>query len=167
LIYERSVNDYNIYCDNYDKVNAKLAFFFEEIEFNAMNSFCGGAAIKMKKFFKGIGLSSFLTERNSFVHEMLNEFLDATIPAGIPQYLLDYHMNLLYKKYEPNVDNEPKILTVDDLAFGFVLWAAACGCAFLSFCFELLKFCIGKTIAHAFGLCIFARIWKWRAKMMV
>ena len=158
---------WHMYCDNFDKVSAKLAFFTEDIQYKSFNSFCDGATVKLKNFQKGVGFSSFLTKRNSFIHEILNEVLEKTIPAGIPQYLLDYHLSLIFKEYEPVIDNEPKVLTVDDLTFGFVLWAVACGFAVVGFIFELLKFSICKSISVSFGLWIFVRIWGWGLKVFV
>lgn len=97
-------------------------------------------------------LSSFLTYGNSFIYEVLNEVLEKTIPAGIPQHLIEYHTWLMYKKYEPNEDSEPRVLTVDDLTFGFVLWMGSCGIAILGIAFEILKFNLNKVWNSFAGL---------------
>jgi len=156
-----------LYCDNFDKVSAKLAFFIEDIQYKALNSFCDGAAVQLKNFHKSAGISSFLTKRNSFIHDVLDDVLDKTIPAGIPQYLLKYHFDIVFKEFDPGADNEPKVLTLDDLSFGFVLWGFACGIATVSFFFELLKLSIRKIVSVSFGLWIFVRFWGWGLKILV
>lgn len=98
-----------LYCDNFDKVSAKLAFFIEDIQYKSLNSFCDGAAVRLKNFHKNAGISSFLTKRNSFIHDVLDDVLDKTIPAGIPQYLLKYHFDIVFKEFDPATDNEPKV----------------------------------------------------------
>ncbi|KAL7011992.1 hypothetical protein ACKWTF_014556 [Chironomus riparius] len=143
---------WNLYCDNYDNEASKLAFFFEDIQYSAFNSFCQGSAAKLKNFQKDVMLSSFLTHKNSFIHEVLNEVLEKTIPAGIPQHLIEYHTSLIYKKYEPFVDSEPKVLTVNDLAFGFVLWLGSCGIAIFGFVYEILRFKLNKLMKALAGL---------------
>jgi hypothetical protein len=81
--------------------------------------------------------------------------------------MLDYHFNSLFKEFEPDLDNEPRVLTLDDLSFGFVLWAVSCGVAIVGFFFEFLKFSIRKIVSVSFGLWIFARFWGWGLKVLV
>ncbi|XP_070508928.1 uncharacterized protein [Chironomus tepperi] len=157
LIYGDCGLMYNLYCDNYDKVSSKLAFFFEDIQYSSLNSFCQGSAIKLKKFRNDVVLSSFLTYRNSFIYDILKEILEKIIPAGIPQYLVEYHMEQVYKKYEPIENNEPKVLTVDDLTFGFVVWLGSCGIAVLGFIYEILRFNVNKVVNGFAGLWMLSR----------
>jgi len=60
------------------------------------------------------------------------------IPSGIPQYLPEFHENLYFKKYHDSSLNMPRILRVNDLAFGFILWLIACGISTAGFVAELL-----------------------------
>jgi hypothetical protein len=131
----------------------------EDYTYTAVNSVCHGTAGKLKNFRSKLAAASFLTARNSFIHVILNEILDKTIPAGIPQYLIEYHSSLIYKKYEPIDDNEPRVLTVNDLSFGFVLWLGSCAVAVVGFIFELFKFCIFKAFENTVGLYVFLKVW--------
>ncbi|CAG9810552.1 unnamed protein product [Chironomus riparius] len=115
-------NCVHLYCDNFNKVSMKLAFFIEGIQFTTFNSFCQRSAHKLDNFHKSLDILALFTHRNSFIYELLNEVLDKTISTGIPQYIMKFHDSAIYKKYEPIVDNRPKVLTLDDLSFGFILW---------------------------------------------
>lgn len=132
----------------------------EDMTYAAVNSFCRGAAGKLKNFENKLATSSFLTVRNSFYYGILNQVLDKIIPTGIPQYLIEYHSFLIYKKHEPIDDSEPRVLTVDDLCFGFVLWLGSCAVAIVGFFFELFKFSVFKIFERTIGLFVFSSVCK-------
>lgn len=97
----------------------------------------------------------------------LNKLLERILPAGIPKYLLDYHMWMLFKKYEGFIDNSPKVLTINDLCFGFVLWLGACGLSIVAFMLEIVRFKLRKIFRILIGLTMFLRILIVRLKVVV
>ena len=130
----------------------KLAFFIEGIQFTAFNSFCQGSAHKLDNFHKSLDILVLFTNRNSFIYEILNEVLDKTIPTGIPQYLIKYHESVIFKNYEPVLNNSPKVLTLDDLWFGFILWLGACGISTFGFLMEHFRVWVTKHLNNLIGL---------------
>ena len=77
--------------------------------------------------------------RNSILYPIFDKVMKMLIPSGIPQYLPEFHENLYFKKYHDSSLNMPRILTVYDLAFGFILWLTACGVSTIGFVAELLS----------------------------
>lgn len=94
------------------------------------------------------------TLRNSFIYEILNEVLEKTLPSGIPQHLIKFHYSIIFQKYEPVVDNSPKVLTLDDLGFGFVLWLGACAISIVGFILEICRFSVIDCIKSYFGVLV-------------
>jgi hypothetical protein len=117
------------------------------------NSLCKGAAVELKNFKGSTSPAAVYTTHSSFIYRHLNSILEKIIPAGIPHYLYDYYSLMLFKKFQPFVDKSPRILTVNDLSFGFVLWLCACSVSTAAFLMETVSFKIRKLVHELFGLC--------------
>ena len=144
-----------------------MAFFLEDIQYNIFNSICKGAAFKLRNFKRDAAISALFTKRNSFIYDILNQVLEKIIPAGIPQYLVKYHESNMYKEYVPIVDNSPRVLTVDDLEYGFVLWLGACGISVVGFLLEFIWFKLRKVLRIMIGLWLFLKVLKMRLRNVV
>ena len=142
------------YCNNFDQSDAKLAFFLEYVQYVMLNSVCKGAAVQLKNFRSNSQLSVLYTGKNSFIYNTLNELLEKVVPAGIPQYLVNYHEANLYGKYESFVRYGPTVLTYEDLAHGFMVWLGACGVSFIGFLLELIWFHAVEYFRKLLGLWI-------------
>jgi len=123
-----------------------------------LNSICKGAAVKLKNFKEDGNIPVLYTVRNSFLYKTLNEVLKKIIPAGIPQYLIKYHEANLFGTFIPFIENSPRVLTIEDLAHGFVLWLGACGVSFIAFLFEILWFRVIVWMKNLVGLWSLMRI---------
>jgi hypothetical protein len=141
-----------MYCQSHSSSASKLAFFIEDIQYSSYNALCKGAAVKLKNFTGDSSFAALFTLDNSFLLNHLNEILGKIIPAGIPQYLYEFHKLMLFKKYEPVVDSGPKVLTFDDLGFGFVLWLCACGISVAEFLLEILITRTMKVVKMYIGM---------------
>jgi len=155
------------YCNNYDKVSQRKAFFMEDIQYSTFNTICRGSALKLKRFRKDTTITALLTYKNSFIYEFLDNLLQKTIPFGIPQHLMSFHYFMLFKYYEVLNVKDPKVLTIDDLSFGFVLWLIACGISVIGFFMELLSFKLRKVLRNFIGLWMLLSILRWRLKNVV
>ena len=140
------------YCDNFDKINAKLAFFMEEIQYTTRNSFCKGAAAKLKNFKKEAMASVLFTYKHSYLYDIFNQVMDKIVPAGIPQYLIKYHEFNMFKVFVPAEPSPVRVLTVQDLEYGFVLWLGACGISSTGFLLELIWFYVVVQFRNFIGL---------------
>ncbi|KAL7013039.1 hypothetical protein ACKWTF_015166 [Chironomus riparius] len=128
-----------IYCDNINNSSLKLAFIHTSQFFKNTNSVCKGSLVKVKKFHMnaipaGLGLNV-----NSILSPIFNNIMDRTIAAGIPQYLESFSSEFFFGKYQEIEDKMPKVLTLEDLSFGFTLWLCACGMSISMFIFECLR----------------------------
>jgi len=148
------------YCDNFDKVNAKLAFFMEDIQYTTRNSFCQGAGIKLKNFKKEATLSVLFTLRNSFLYDTINNIMEKTVPAGIPQYLIKYHEFNMFKVFVPSASSPVRVLTIQDLEYGFVIWLGACGISIIGFLLEVMLFNVEVCFKNFMGLWIVITIFR-------
>lgn len=134
-----------------------MAFFLEDIQYSILNSICNGAAAKLKNFKLDAQISVLYTKRNSFIYKTLSQLMDKIVPAGIPQYLIKYHEDVVYKPFVPKIGNEPRILNISDLEYGFVLWLAACGVSFIGFLLERVWLFGGIYIRNLLGLSLLVR----------
>lgn len=79
---------------------------------------------------------AFLFLDNSFYFRMLKNIIDNLIPSGVMDYLIENHYA---KKFEiQKLEEDPKVLSIDDLLFGFKIWFGSCLISFLAFFFEQL-----------------------------
>jgi hypothetical protein len=128
------------YCDNLDKENAKLAYFMDDTQYRARNYYCKGSGIKLKNFKKEAKQSVLYTVMNSFLYDTFRHIMDKLVPAGIPQYLVKYHEYNMFKEFHPSTSSTVRVLSVQDLEHGFVLWLGACVISTIGFLIELLRF---------------------------
>ncbi|KAL7011987.1 hypothetical protein ACKWTF_014551 [Chironomus riparius] len=92
----------------------------------------------MKNFEREAQISVLYTVRNSLIFEILNKLMERIVPAGIPQYLNKYHESNVYRTFYPIIDIDPKVLTLQNLEYGFVLWIGSCGISAIGFLMEHL-----------------------------
>ena len=67
---------------------------------------------------------------------MLNEVINNLIPTGIMNHLIENYYTKKAKVMK--VGKNPKILDVDDLAFGFNIWLGFCAISGAAFVIELI-----------------------------
>jgi len=73
---------------------------------------------------------------SSFYFRMLNKVISNLIPTGIMSHLVEnfYSKKIKFKR----IGKDPKILNVDDLAFGFNIWLGFCAISVVAFVIELI-----------------------------
>ena len=106
------------------------------LEMVTISSLCDGTLAPVKDFQisslpAGLGMN-----RNSFLWPIFDDVINKLIPSGILQHLLELYAYFMYEKYDWSPKKYPKVLTFDDLAFGFILWLTACGVSVLGFLAE-------------------------------
>lgn len=156
----------HFYCTNLANSSARLAFLFEGSQLRIINAVCQGSGVKLQNFRKDMVLMSLSVNQHSFLYNTFNEVMEKIVPAGIPQYLYKFHQEQMYKIYEPEADGSPKVLTFDDLSFGFVLWLGTCGVSLAGFLLELVGLVIRKFFEYTIGLNYFLRSLERKLEMM-
>ncbi|CAG9798468.1 unnamed protein product [Chironomus riparius] len=119
-------------------VTAKLALCVDEFNLNFIES-----EIKRNNDWNQLDDSVLYTHQevfmfwsHSYYFRMYKMLIDSLIPTGIMKYLVDtyYTKKLQFEKF----DEGPKVLSVDDLLFGFKIWLGCCLISVLSFVAEIL-----------------------------
>lgn len=150
--------DYHSYLRN-DSI--KYAIFMEEeiariLEFEAN---VRSSHLKERLLVVQLGIGTFL---NHFLFQLLEEVMQGLITGGIAQRTWEFYKEI-YLTLPSIPPKAPKILTLEDLNFGFFIWLAACGisslvffCEILVKIYEILKVKVKQLI----GVFLFMRILK-------
>lgn len=93
--------------------------------------------------------------KNHYLNSLIIELLQYLSAGGILQQSVNYHSWMLFKKVFFEPPQEPQVLTVDDLSFGFILWLASCGISFIPFIFELIGPTLFRLSRKLIGLICF------------
>jgi hypothetical protein len=81
-----------------------------------------------------LGLSLY---KNNFISHTTIKTMKRLIEAGIPQRSYNFLYVYLLDPQIPPPDKSPKVFTLDDLSFGFIIWLYACAIAACVFVAEL------------------------------
>ena len=112
------------FCDHFDYFNSFIKYNLHSYKFLKENLYTH--------------LTGFITSRNHFLHALLDETLNDLITGGIIQNSFesfDYETVLSLKHYHLFDEHEvSKILTFEDLSYGFTLWICACLVCFVVVC---------------------------------
>lgn len=74
--------------------------------------------------------------KHNFMFKLTQNVTEKLIQTGIHQYFFKYLMD--YYFYERIEARGPKVFSIEDLHFGFVVWLVACGFSIGAFLCELL-----------------------------
>ena len=134
------------YCDNINNSSAKLAFYVDPVFYKTASSICRGSLIQVKNVRMNViqGLISFRTL--DVLEISLIDVMKQLVTAGIPQYFDSYYSDNFLGRYEEIKEKTPKVLTLDDLLFGFNLWLCACGFSTIGFVIEILFYIFYKIL---------------------
>lgn len=83
-----------------------------------------------------------VTKPNAFYFEMIEKTVDSLIDTGILSYLIEKDIGTKLKFDQ--AENEPKVLNMDDLSFGFNIWLGCCVLSAAGFLIELVGWPIKK-----------------------
>ncbi|CAG9807144.1 unnamed protein product [Chironomus riparius] len=158
LFFGESVNISKNYCVSINRVHPKLAYLMPIMNMLSASSFCGGFLTSVKHFEMTSCLGGLGMVRNSILYPIFDKVMNKLVPSGIPLYLFKYYKEFLYGVYQESKENMPKILTFDDLEFGFIMWLTACGISLAAFATEILRYKTLKFIEIYVGLIVLVSI---------
>ncbi|CAG9801202.1 unnamed protein product [Chironomus riparius] len=138
-VYDMMPADYlNALLTQYENSSIKMALTVDEFYLNYLD-------LKMKKRthnwnkLKNVIYTShdvFMFLGFTFYFRMFDKIINDLIPTGIMNHLIEnFYTRKL--KFFPTEEN-PKILSLDDLAFGFNIWLCACLISVFEFLFEII-----------------------------
>jgi hypothetical protein len=79
------------------------------------------------------------------------------VPAGIPQHFWKQEQEMKHKIKFENEDNK-KVLSLEDLEYGFVMWIVACAISTAVFLDEFLRPKLKKFVRASVGLFYFMKL---------
>lgn len=79
-------------------------------------------------------LESFIFYHTSFAFRMMKLTVDKLIDTGIMRYLVDDDLRI---KNPPKLNDDPKVLSLNDLDFGFTIYLGFCGLSFFIILLEI------------------------------
>lgn len=147
----------NLYCNSSNNDSSKLAFLLPLMTVQVLNTRCEHSLIPVKNFHMPTIPKALGVIRNSILYPIFDKTMKKLIPSGIPQFLPKLYLHLLYGNFQESVKKNPKILTLDDLYFGFVLWLISLSISTIVFLWTLFVFLIKLYLKEYFGLILILR----------
>lgn len=135
----------SLYCNQIQNSSAKLAFFLPHSEVDEFYNKCKVRSIKLRENLYSNYLGLAVLE-NNFIYHLMQDVIEQLIPSGIPQYLLKFYDWVHSRDKRYIFVKIPKVLTLKDLEFGFLCWAAACCATAMMLMLEI----IFKNISNLF-----------------
>lgn len=157
---------FDAYQSKIENSSAKMAFFVPEEFLNQIESKKSTSGIRLKTILR-FHPSSMVSTRNSLTFPIEHEMNEKLSSAGIIQYeFVGYRKRY---KFIPDAKS-PKVLSIADLDFGFVVWLIACGISFFAFLSEIfVKLLLVNGIIllqNIIGIYYFAKLLKDRLRMI-
>ena len=122
----------------------KIAGTVDEESYITMRYFFKKAPRMLNQRFSSI-LKGVATYRNNHAYWLIEDTMQILIQAGIPQYIKKSMFIQFFKAIPQPVVKVPKVFSIDDLRFCFVVWLITCSVAIGVFLIEIIFF-YGKTI---------------------
>ena len=148
----KDIDGINLYCNSIHNSSEKLAFFYTKIFFELANVYCGGSLVLVKNVIINAIPVGIAADRYSILESVFVDAMRQFVSSGIPQYLNHFHADMISTKYQESEEKCPKVLTLDDLAFGFNLWLIACCVSICGFLCEIIKHYSFKIFQNYIGL---------------
>lgn len=133
----------------------KYAFYMTDIQRQELANILQLPGTQLEEVLYSTSLG-FGVPKNCFLFHIIDKVVQDLISTGIMSNIYNQYMD--YRYFAPP-QKEPKVLTVDDLEFGFVLWLIAALVSFVMFLSEFflfkflrkVKFCIIAKVKNLVG----------------
>lgn len=121
------------FCDQIKNSSAKIAFFLSTEMNWEITKYCQKSGVNFQKKYQMFPVG-FSLHPNSDIYEVFDETFQLLMSSGIARY---HHMKLQNPFNFKESKKEPKVLSCDDLSFGFIVWMVAVGISLAGFIFEI------------------------------
>lgn len=85
--------------------------------------------------------------RNNFASHLNTKVMNALITAGIPQYWYKFVVEFELRS-PPEPPRMPKVFSIDDLKYGFIIWLVAISVSVAAFLLEFSTFYAAKLFIY-------------------
>lgn len=97
--------------------------------------------------------------RNNFAATLHVKIMDALITAGIPQHWYKFTVEFELRSV-PDPPREPKVFSIEDLKYGFIIWLVAISVSVGSFLLECCIYFNILAIRSMVGVYVFLKCFK-------
>lgn len=123
-----------LYCSQIKNSSAKIAFFTTSLVKKKLDHACGKSGFVIEEKYDWY-LMSHMLNKGSLVFETLNDVAQLLMEGGIVQRNYE---NFIFSQSFIEPPKQPKVLSIGDLSFGFIIWMEAAGVSSSAFMIELL-----------------------------
>jgi hypothetical protein len=149
------------FCSQIQNSSSKLVFLLPA-DIYAYGIDCDYTGVQMQTFSKHN--KGFATLKNSLTYQWTRKIANKIIPTGIVEFLSQHHIN------NWKAQKQPKVFSIDDLAFGFFVWLFACGVSINAFVLEILwkilSVNVKVMVKKVVGLILLLKLLKQRTKIL-
>ncbi|KAL7051756.1 hypothetical protein ACKWTF_004599 [Chironomus riparius] len=147
-IFVLSAEEYNAaYLEQSQNSSAKMALIVDEFATRFIDRKLNRRTnnwTKLDDFIVFAFHETFFFFKECFYFRMFDRIIDDLIPTGIINHLIENNYTKPWEYDQPEV--KPKVLTLDDLAFGFIIWLIFCLISFIGFIVEHIAVLVLKPI---------------------
>ncbi|KAG5683275.1 hypothetical protein PVAND_012565 [Polypedilum vanderplanki] len=156
LIYKKD-EFVNTYIENYQNSLIKMTFVVDLKLQSELNELCDCKNLLLAQVYH-TDLVSITLPKFHYLFDLTNEVMQRLRDAGIIQHSVDFHKWILHRQIFEDPEQEPQVLTFENLSFGFVLWLGACLISFIRFCYEMIRLKLRRYMRTIIGLIYFLRL---------
>lgn len=139
------------YENHREDSSVELAFYADENNLLEMNMDCQCSNRILNEILATVQIG-LAVDKNHFLFDLIEDTLQKIIPFGLVNHFIDLHKWILYRQDKDVSESEPKVLAIQDLSFGFVVWLISCIFAIAGFIYEISKFKGRRSIKELSGL---------------
>lgn len=123
--------------------SAKVAFLTIDFAIKALTAqqYNPWNQLKEEVYTRQVGIGF---QQGNFFSFVVDEIIRKLLPTGVMYHSYKFHFDYMYRTADPSV-SKPKVLTLDDLSVGFILWLSACGISSSCFILELIVWKIARV----------------------
>jgi hypothetical protein len=140
----------NYYCNQISNSSAKIVFSFSKYWYDKLAKHCRKRGVILKETFQNYP-KGYATAQNSLIFPAMEKVVDRFFSFGM---IKDFYV---YSQAQAAV-KKPKVFSVKDLNFGFMVWLVACACSIFAFIAEILC----KVLSEIIGCILFFKMLKVR-----
>lgn len=143
----------------YEKYHENAATLLTDIDYRMFRSIMQTPPNVMAEKIK-VANYGICTRNLNFATQLTVDVMLKLVPTGIPQHIYNHMMTFEFRPLlAPPI--KPRVFSVGDLEFGFVVWLIACAISTVTFFLELLFAYLRKIIINYIGLFWLLRSLDW------
>ncbi|KAG5667753.1 hypothetical protein PVAND_015723 [Polypedilum vanderplanki] len=129
------------------EIDTKFAFLVTTFDHVHLNSSLKNSLTIMDNEKITLGISHIMGSNNMLI-EAINYIISRFISNGISNHLIEFGSWDLWRPFDIETEDPRKILSLDDLEFGFVLWIFSLSFPIICFLYEIFSYLTAKLLRN-------------------